>query len=290
MAGRSLSSDVLKLLEILRLIRAVNCVLAMVGVAIGAHLTWLTPAYYGPTVAALAAFFVCAAGNIVNDIVDIDIDRVNRPRRVLVRGTITIKQARSLAIAFNVVAVILAMLVSALILLVALITIALLLAYNLRFKRIPVLGNVIVALLAGMTFLTGGLAVDPALAFRLPGPLIGSAFAFFFHFVREIVKDVQDIAGDRQSRVKSLPQIIGVSGSLLFALGVFLLLVLTTYIPVVLGWFGRTYEIITVYIVDLPLLALLIFVWGNPSARMLAVGSAALKVGMGLGLVALLMT
>jgi hypothetical protein len=70
----------------------------------------------------------------------------------------------------------------------------------------------------------------------------------------------------------------------------FFVLVILTYIPILTGWFGGAYEIITVYVVDLPILGLLIFVWGSPTRRMLRIGSAALKLGMLLGLVALLTT
>jgi len=281
--------SVLYLLEIFRLIRWVNCLLASIGVAIGAYLAWLTPAYYGPTVAGVAAFFVCAAGNILNDIVDIEIDRVNRPHRVLVRQAISVRAALRLAIAFNVLALVLAALVNWQVVAVAAATIGLLVAYNLYLKKIPLVGNVAVALLAGMTFITGGLAYDPVLTFRLPGPLIPAAFAFFFHLVREIIKDVQDIEGDSRSGVTSLPQVVGVSRSLLLALILFHMLTILTYIPILARWFDQPYETITVYIVDLPLLVLLILVWGNPSPRMLAIGSSALKVGMVLGLVALVL-
>ncbi|MEW5994430.1 MAG: digeranylgeranylglyceryl phosphate synthase, partial [Candidatus Zixiibacteriota bacterium] len=67
-----------RLRETLRLIRVENCALAMVGVLVGAEMTWLHPEYYGPIVAALAAFLICAGGNIVNDVADIAIDRINR--------------------------------------------------------------------------------------------------------------------------------------------------------------------------------------------------------------------
>jgi geranylgeranylglycerol-phosphate geranylgeranyltransferase len=277
------------ILDTLRLIRVVNCLLAMVGVWIGAYLTWLSPVYYGPTVAALAAFLVCAAGNTVNDLADIETDRINRPHRVMVRGAISRKYARNLAVVLNLVAVGMAFAVSYWLVAIACATIAMLLAYNLRLKRIPVLGNLVVALLAGMTFLTGGVAVDPSLTFRLPGPLIAAAYAFLFHLVREIIKDVQDMEGDRATGMSSLPLRWGVSKSLLLALALFLILVILTYVPIFEGWFGRSYEIITVYVVDLPLLALLIFVWGNPTPRMLASGSTALKIGMTLGLIALLL-
>lgn len=278
-----------QILDTLKLIRVVNCLLASVGVWIGAYLTWLMPYYYGPAVAALAAFLVCAAGNATNDLVDIEADRINCPDRVLVRGSLSKKYVRNLAILFNAIAVGLALAVSAWVTVAAVATIGLLLAYNLYLKRIPLVGNGVVALLAGLTFITGGMAVDPSLTFRLPGPLIAAAFAFLFHLVREIVKDVQDMAGDRQAGLDSLPLRIGVSRSLGLVLALFVVLVILTLIPVLAGWFGRTYEIITVYVVDLPLLALLIFVWGNPTPKMLSIGSTGLKLGMVLGLLALLL-
>ena len=67
------------------------------------------------------------------------------------------------------------------------------------------------------------------------------------------------------------------------------MLTILTYIPILARWFDQPYETITVYIVDLPLLVLLILVWGNPTRRMLAIGSTALKIGMVLGLVALVL-
>jgi geranylgeranylglycerol-phosphate geranylgeranyltransferase len=276
-------------LDALRLIRVVNCLLAMAGVYIGAYMTWVEPVYYSPVVAAMAAFFVCAAGNVLNDIADIEIDRVNRPERVLVRGTISRTRAINMAMVFALAALALAFAVNTAVIVVVAAALGLLLLYNLRLKKIPVLGNITVAVLTALTFLTGGWAVNGKWVFDLPGPLIPAVFAFFFHLVREILKDVEDIEGDRRAGVPTLPQIIGVSRSLILAILLFFILVILTYIPILTGWFGRAYEVITVYIVDLPLLLLLILIWGNPAQRMLRIGSYALKVGMALGLLALLL-
>lgn len=278
-----------RLINTLSLIRVLNCLLASAGVWIGAHLTWTDPSYYGPTVASIAAFLICAAGNAMNDLVDIEVDRTNHPQRVLVTGRLSPKYARNLTVSLNAAALVLAVAISLYILVVGLVTISLLTAYNLRLKRIPLAGNAVVAMLAGMTFITGGLAVDPALTFRLPGPLVAAAFAFFFHLVREIVKDVQDMEGDRHVGLSSLPLKVGVSRALSLALVAYVVMVLLTYLPVLNDWYGRTYEIITVYLVDLPLLVFMIVIWKCPSPRMLAIGSTALKAGMVLGLVALVL-
>ena len=278
-----------RLIDTLRLIRVLNCLLASAGVWIGAHLTWIDPTYYGPTVASIAAFLICAAGNAMNDLVDVEVDRTNHPKRVLVNERLSPKYARNLVVGFNAAALVMAAAISFATIVIGLTSIGLLAAYNLRLKRIPLAGNAVVAVLAGMTFITGGLAVDPVLTFRLPGPLAAAAFAFFFHLVREIVKDVQDMEGDRLAGLSSLPLRIGVSRALSMALALYVVMVLLTYVPVLNDWYGRAYEIITVYLVDLPLLVLMIVVRGRPTPRMLAVGSTALKAGMALGLAALVL-
>jgi len=263
--------------------------MAAVGVWIGAYLTWWLPVYYAPLMASLAAFCICAAGNIINDLLDVEIDRVNRPDRVLVRGGLSIGYAKGLAAGLNVVALLLAVVVSVPVMLMALAVIGLLAAYNVWLKKMPLVGNAAVALLAGLTFLTGGVAVDATMAFRLPGPLIPAIFAFFFHLVREIIKDVQDTDGDQRAGIRSLPLVAGVTASLTAALILFFVMALLTFVPIAYGWFGPAYKIITVYIVDLPVLCLLIIVWGYPSRAMLKAASLALKVGMMLGLLALML-
>jgi geranylgeranylglycerol-phosphate geranylgeranyltransferase len=277
-----------RLLDTIRLLRPFNGLLAMLGVWIGAYLTWHAPLYYAPAIAGLAAFLICAAGNAINDLVDIEIDRVNRPQRVLVKGTLSRRYVFWLAHALNLVSVGLALTVSYEITALALATIGLLHLYNYRLKRVPLVGNVTISLLAGLTFVTGGIAIDPYFAFDLPGPLIGFVFAFCFHLVREIIKDVEDIAGDQAAGIRTLPQVIGIGKALVVVLAVFVVLILLTFMPALLGWFGKWYKIIAVYIVELPLLAFLIFLWGNPSVRMLKIGSRLLKAGMVMGMAALL--
>ena len=259
----------------------------MLGVALGAHLVEGSFSYYGPVMAALCAGLVCAAGHIVNDLVDINIDRVNRPDRVMVRKALSHFYAITLAIILSVTAMGIALTISSLVAFVVLMAIGLLLAYNLKLKRVTFLGNVVIAFLAGLTFLTGGLAVNIAGTFQLPGPLIPALFAFLFHLVREIVKDVQDIEGDQLSGVKTLPQIIGVKLSLWVSFWIFLALVVMTLIPVKFGWFGSRYELIMIYILDLPLGTLLLLMCLRPSERMLQTASIALKIGMVIGILAI---
>ncbi len=251
-------------------------------------MTWLEPQFLAPFLTSLATFLVCASGNIVNDIVDIPIDRINRPQRILVQQKIPLQSAYIFSVLLNLSALALAIFVSLDVFIAALIAISLLYFYNYKAKQIPFLGNIIIALLAGMVFITGGLSIDRLLAFTLPGPLIGAVFAFLFHLVREIVKDIEDIDGDLQSGIKTIPIIFGKKVSIAIAMSLFLILTLFTYLPILKGWYTEIYKILTVYIVDLPLLAFLILLWGNPTKKMLAATSLLLKIGMGIGIIALI--
>ena len=253
-------------------------------------MTWLTPHYFSTAIAGLSAFIVCAAGNSLNDLLDIEIDRINKPERVLVRGALSKRFALWLTIILSILAVGISLLVNLSVAVVVLVAILLLLSYNFYLKKIPVIGNIVIAFLGALTFITGGLAIDFDMTWDLPGPLIPAVFAFLLHLVREMLKDVEDISGDRMLEIKTLPQLIGVNRTLLISLFLFFILVILTFIPIFTGWFGRIYEIITVYIIDLPMLILLILIWGNPSQKMLKIGSYSLKFCMVLGVIALLMT
>lgn len=262
--------------------------MAALGVWVGARLTPSEWVLYDTTMAALAAFLVCAAGNIINDLVDTEIDRINRPERVLVRGALSRGYATGLAIAMNVLAIAVAATVNWAVTAVVVLAIALLTLYNFRLKRTVLTGNTLVALLGALTFVTGGLAANMDAVSHLPGPLIPAAFAFLFHLVREIVKDTEDIVGDSRRGVVTFPQVMGIRPALAVAAALFVLLVFLTLVPIMAGWFGRWYSVITVYFVDLPLLGLLIAAWFRPRPRWLRLTSTALKIGMALGVVALI--
>lgn len=237
--------------------------------------------------AALAAFFICGAGNVHNDIVDISVDKISHPSRALAAGRLSRKAASSIAIVIALTGLALAFYSNSTVALVGGTTLCLLYLYNVQFKRRPLIGNCVIALLGALTFMTGGLAVDLRSAFELPGPILAAVFAFIFHLVREIVKDVQDMQGDRTAGIRTLPQLIGAPNSLLLALVLFIILAVLTCVPIITQWYGIGYALIVLIAIDLPLLTLLSVTWRKPSERNLRLVSSGLKAGMVAGLVAL---
>jgi len=144
--------------------------------------------------AAFSTAFVTAGGNVVNDLLDQESDRVNHPDRPLVTGAISPTMARWTAVGLLVGAVAVAVpVVLTRPLVGALLALALvaLLSYEFRFKSAGLGGNLLVAFLTGLVFLYGGAAAGMPLAV-LPFGFM----AFFATLSREVIKDMEDFAGD----------------------------------------------------------------------------------------------
>ncbi len=272
----------------LKLIRVQNCLITTAAVLLGAHLTKTEPAYYRPLIASLAAFFVCAAGNTINDLLDIESDRINHPRRVLVTGELSLITARWLAVVMSGLAVALAILTGWLLLLILLAALVLLWYYNSRAKHLPLVGNSIVALLGSVLFIVGGMSVDNAAAFSLPGPIIPAVLAFHFHLLREVVKDVQDMRGDESVTSSTMAVLLGQKNSLRLALGIHLLTSAIILWPFLTGWYSGYYALIAVVGVVVPNSIVMVFLFRQPTHDRLAATARVLKLTMVIGVVSLL--
>lgn len=193
-----------------RLVRPVNVVMFFVGVALGGVLAAGAEAFEGVhgralTLAMTSAALIGAGANAINDVFDLAIDRVNRPTRPLPSGAVSVSTARSVWAACSALGVGLGALVSWAHLAIAVGSVTLLYAYSARLKRVPLVGNLAVALVLGLAILYGGLAVGPA-----AGALwLGAAFAVGSTFAREVAKDLEDVAGDAVEGARTLPIVLG---------------------------------------------------------------------------------
>lgn len=272
-----------------QLIRVINCLIAAAGVVVGSWLTGFTIQYYEIVVTAIATFCICAAGNVMNDLIDIPVDRISHPNRALVRGTVSMKTARVYAALFAVVAICLALTVNRAVVALAVTAAVLLALYNLFLKNQPFIGNLVVALLAGLTLVTGAAAVDPAVEFSLPNPLLPAWLALLIHLLREIVKDIADREGDALVKARTLPIVLGVKQSLNIVNAILFLLILSTLLPVLFGWYTTVwYLVLVLLLVDLPLVLLVVSCRKEPSPQRVRRLSSGLKMAMVAGMIALL--
>ncbi|MEM4779973.1 MAG: geranylgeranylglycerol-phosphate geranylgeranyltransferase [Halalkalicoccus sp.] len=222
------------------LVRPVNAVAAGALTLIGAFVAGgLFDAPVAAGAAAGATVLATGAGNAINDYFDREIDRINRPDRPIPRGAVSPRGALAFSVALFAGAVVLALTLPVLAIAIAVVNLLLLVAYTQLFKGLPGVGNAVVAALGGSTFLFGGAAVGDVAA---PGVLF--VLAALATFTREVIKDVEDIAGDREEGLNTLPIAIGARPALRLGVGCLLVAVLASPLPFLLGALGVVYLLV----------------------------------------------
>lgn len=264
----------------LRLVRITNLLIAAAGVLAGG---WIAlGAFRLPTLlcfAALSGLALGAAGNAWNDICDTAADRVNRApeQRPLTAGRIRRGTADLIVFLGSLVGLAAAALVSGRQVIAALVALAVMLAYSPRLKPLPAVGNIAVALIAGLPPFYGALAVGAPAAGVVPWVL-----AAWLHLAREIVKDVEDETGDRAIGRRTLPIVVGRRQAQVVAAGVALLFVPASLLLPRVAGYGGAY-----FLIALPAqMAVLIAATWLLLGRVERV-SLLLKVSMVVGLIAL---
>ncbi len=181
----------------------------------------------------LTTMLIAATGYVVNDIVDVEMDLLNKPEKVFVNRLISKKNAWRLYFGLTAfgfaIAFYLAVYVENLsLVLIFPAAVGMLAWYSFQLKKIPVAGNVTVAIfcafVAGVVLFAerktfGELClVNPAAAQEVQ-VLFGGylLFAFFSTMVREIVKDIEDLEGDRTSGCRTLPIAFGMNTAKIWA-------------------------------------------------------------------------
>lgn len=152
---------------------------------------------------------ITAAGYVINDYYDVKIDYINKPQRVVVGRFLKRRSSIVLHAWLNTIGILLGTWVSWKIGVIDFFAIGLLWLYSNQLKRLPLLGNIAVAVLTG-------LAVFIVYIFFQKSLFLFAAyatFAFFISLIREIIKDMEDVEGDKKFGCKTLPISIGIRSS-----------------------------------------------------------------------------
>ena len=224
------------------LTRPGNAVAAGVLTATGAFVTGGVAAAPAAVAAAvIATLAATAGGNAINDYFDREIDAVNQPDRPIPRGAITARGALGVAVACFGVATVAALTLPLVAIGIAVVNLLALVAYTELFKGRPLVGNILVAYLTGSAFLFGGAALGEPL-----GADVLFLLAAVATLTREIVKDVEDIAGDRQEGLRTFPIVVGRTPALWTGVGVLVVAVAASALPFLDGSFGVSYLLVVV--------------------------------------------
>jgi len=254
----------------------------------GAKMTWINPAYFGSSVLSIAMFFAFIGSFILNEIIHNRFIGA-RAENVADKYAVTARTALFISILLLTISLIIAYLINIYVFASLLILSGLMLLSGFIEKKVPLLKYLLLLLIAGIVVISGGLAVEPKLNMSLPGPVLPALFTMIFLLMIEITADIKNIAQDLQNNIKTLPVIIGIPKSLIMVIIVFILLILMTLFSVFSSWFGASFKIITIYIIDLPTLVLLILIWGNPNRRTLSTGMVVFTIGWFLSIMALML-
>ena len=191
--------------------------------AFGEQLPWYVLLLVGAAIVLIAA-----GGYVINDYFDVKIDRINRPDEVIVTRSVSKPAAMRLSVGLSGIGVVCGIAVAVLMRsmtlgIIFVLVPGLLWFYSSSYKRLFIVGNLTIALLAGLTPMIVAMtnvaqlqllyeAILPytSLEHDLYAWLGGFAlFAFLLTWIREIVKDLQDQMGDRELECHSMPVVWG---------------------------------------------------------------------------------
>ena len=181
----------------------------------------------------VASVLIAAAGYIINDYFDIQIDNVNKPERLILGKLIKRRWAMLLHLVLSLAGLyltaIVAMHLNNLLLLgLNFLSVMMLLLYSSTFKKQLLIGNIIISVLTawvvGVLFITE-IRLNDTVYMQLNQAALGSlykvtlvyaGFAFIVSLIREVVKDMEDMEGDRRFGCETMPIKWGIPSTKVF--------------------------------------------------------------------------
>jgi len=202
---------------LLKFIRIRNCLIVSSGILLGAILGYpgediltLTAPIY---LAIAAGFLITAGGNTLNDYFDYEIDKVNRPDRPIPSGRISRSDAMMLSSVLFLVGLGISKSINQYALAFAAANTAVLIMYAKYSKRLLLVSNLAISYLVATVFFFGATPhlTSPIAAgiLTMKAVIVLSGCAFFMTLCREILKDIEDIEGDRRLYSNTLPIKLG---------------------------------------------------------------------------------
>ena len=190
----------------------------------------------------IITILIAASGYIVNDIYDYNLDQINKPEKVVLGKFLKSRDAIIIYMMFNCLAIVLSIFLCMKIeqeiyILVFLLIIYCLWLYSKKLKKYKTIGNILIAFFISLSILNvplfsykNILSDDRFFVFLIIS--IFSVLAFLINVKREIIKDIEDIEGDKIHKVKSLPIIFGTKKSKLVTIiiGIILMFAISSLI------------------------------------------------------------
>ncbi len=189
--------------------------------------------------AVVAAAFIATAGNAINDYYDINIDIVNRPDRPLPSGKITKRGIWAYAIVLFGIGIAVSVLLNPFAFAIALANSILLAVYAARLKKSGFLGDLLISYLVASVFIFAAVSIN-----ELKIGFILAVAAFFTNSAREVLKDLEDIKGDKLFGARTLPMLIGRKKAIIIVSSFLAVSILVSPFPYTLGILNWPYLLV----------------------------------------------
>jgi geranylgeranylglycerol-phosphate geranylgeranyltransferase len=248
---------------ILELIRLRNAIISFIGVYVGGLVFSIgqgtVPA--NMLTAAISTALILGAGNALNDYFDYEIDLVNRPKRPIPSGRITRSDTLMLSLALFLFGLAAAKSINTYCLAIAAVNTVMLIIYARYSKRMLLISNLCISYLVASVFIYGAAATyAPTTRISLTGlqlTLILTLCSFLINLSREIIKDIEDIDGDRGAYSTTIPIRYGTGNAKKIALAAAAAAVIISFYPLTMDTAGFNELIYGIFILfaDIVLLA-----------------------------------
>ena len=214
-------------MDFLRLIRYKNLFMVLLTMfltkyaLIDSQITTISLSYFDFSLLSVSVVLIAIGGYLINDVLDINTDVINKPNKVSIDQILSFKKAIYLSILLSLIGFLLGTYLSIITNSYCLIGVFLFCIFSLFFysfylKKRILLGNILVSILCSSTILLTYFfhmrASTYSLFFRttLYHTILGYVFfAFLTTLIREIIKDIEDVDGDIHIKATTLPIVIG---------------------------------------------------------------------------------
>lgn len=229
-------SSIKTVFKAVRLLRLHNCAIGGFSVVVGGIVGGGDAK--ATATGAIVAFLAAAGGYALNDIFDLEVDRIVKPWRPLPSGLST-RVAWVLCIALWSVGLMIAFYGSMVLRVFYCAWLALLTSYTLVMKRMGLVGHLASSAASSSGILLGGLLVGQAMKTILP-----FALAFLLHMMREVVKSIADRRGDLELEIGTVAVRWGIKTSVRLATWLGVAVLMLSIVPFILDQFGAVYLVI----------------------------------------------
>ncbi len=187
-----------KAIALYKLARPFNAITGALAVFLGGYVAG-TGEWGKVAMAAVVTLLITGAGNAWNDYLDVEIDKINQPNRVLPSGKISPRAAWIFSVVLTVIALIIAAFINPAAFLVALLVSLILFLYSWKLKSTVLMGNATVAAISALNVVFGGIAAGNIWPTLLLALIVGVAI-----LGREVLKTLADYEGDMKERVRTI--------------------------------------------------------------------------------------